>query len=84
MNAQEIAKKYQVLIGLCDERVSFLHTDPAIEAAALLAQAPAAYVDITVHNFVYRVGQVLGDAKYFVAIRHEAAGVYSFMPTQLA
>jgi hypothetical protein len=83
MNAKQIAIKYQGLIGSTNSYVSFLHTTPALEAAELLAQAPAEYVDLSVYNFVYRLGQVLYDARFFVAVRHEAAGVYSFVPSAL-
>lgn len=84
MDAKQIAHQYQGKIGQANSYISFLHTEPALEAAELLAQAPADYVDVTVYNFVYRLGQVLYDSKFMVAVRHEAAGVYAFNPAALA
>jgi hypothetical protein len=79
----EIITKYESKIGKADERVSFLHIDPAAEAAELLKAQPEQYCTITVANFVWRIGQILGDAKYFTAVNHTNNGTYNFRPQAL-
>ena len=81
---KHLIAQYQNQIGQANERVSFLHSSAAAEAAALLANEPQQYTDVSGHNFVWRIGQILGDANYFTAVRHEANGVYHFNPQRLS
>ena len=83
MNLNQLINEYEERIGKANERVSFLHIDPAIEAAEKLAKAAPEYTGVAGHNFIWRIGQILGDAKYFAAVAHTAAGVYEFNPSKL-
>jgi len=78
---KQIAEKYN--IGQVNERVSFLHSEPAAAAAVELAQIESQFTDVIGYNFIWRVGQVLGDAKWFAAVSHEANGVYEFNPMRV-
>jgi hypothetical protein len=79
----EIITEYESKIGKADERVSFLHIDPAVEAAELLKAQPEQFCTISAYNFVWRIGQILGDGKYFTAVSHSCNGVYDFRPQAL-
>ena len=82
---RKITKKYAERIGSNEERVSFMHSAEATAAARELAAiTESTYIGKSDYNVIWRIGQVLGDARYFAAVQHEADGVYSFIPARLS
>lgn len=81
---QTIATKYAERIGKVNERASFMHSAEAAAAARELATVTdSEYITKSEYNVIWRIGQVLGDARYFSAVSHEADGVYMFVPARL-
>lgn len=80
----QVISKYQAQIGKANDRVSFLHAEPAAQAAEELAGLERQFTSVVGYNFVWRIGQVLGDASYFTAVTHTCNGVYEFDPARLS
>ena len=80
---KDLVKKYGQQIGETDSRVSFLHSETAMAAAAELQQMSFQYTDIVGYNFIYRLSQVLYDGRYKAAVGHSARDCYWFNPIAL-
>ena len=81
---REIRKQYQEQIGQADSYISFLHGVPAAEAARKLqAIEEPQYISHTDYLFVWRVGQVTGNAGFHASVAHQARDVYMFSPARI-
>lgn len=80
---KDLVKEYGHLVGETNSRVSFLHSEPAMAAAAELRQMQPQNTDIVGYNFIFRLGQVLRDGRFFAAVGHNARDCYWFRPIAL-